>query len=245
MTRLLVSVQNAAEAHAACACGVDLLDAKDPSRGALGPVSRTVLAEIVSRAGKHCPISAAGGELLEFSPALGPDLPLLSQLSFFKLGLAGCALRSDWVDRWQSAWESLPASVQRVAVVYADCKQVAAPEPGEIIAQASSVGCRAVLFDTVDKRAGDLFGHLPQERLASLIGQVHSAGLLAVVGGSLTLETIPLAIRAGADVVAVRSAACAGSRSGSLDPSRLRALIELMAASHGRTGRKIAKASPV
>ena len=37
--KLLVSVSNADEAFAAVEGGADIIDAKDPSRGALGPVS--------------------------------------------------------------------------------------------------------------------------------------------------------------------------------------------------------------
>ena len=46
--RLLVSVRSEEEARAALAGGADIIDAKEPSRGALGAVEIGVLREIVS-----------------------------------------------------------------------------------------------------------------------------------------------------------------------------------------------------
>ena len=47
--RLLVSVMDASEALAALEGGADLIDAKDPLAGALGPVTRAVLTDIHRR----------------------------------------------------------------------------------------------------------------------------------------------------------------------------------------------------
>ena len=46
--RLLVSVTSAAEASAALAGGADVIDAKDPRRGALGAVSPQTLRAILA-----------------------------------------------------------------------------------------------------------------------------------------------------------------------------------------------------
>src|SRR6185295_5555749 len=60
--RLLVSVASAAEASAALLGGDDIIDAKDPLSGALGPVSLDVLREIhVACAGVR-PVTAALGD---------------------------------------------------------------------------------------------------------------------------------------------------------------------------------------
>ena len=60
--RLLVSVARAAEAAAALAGGADVIDAKDPHAGALGPVSVPVLREIYAAVGGVQPVSAALGD---------------------------------------------------------------------------------------------------------------------------------------------------------------------------------------
>ena len=52
-----------------------------------------------------------------------------------------------------------------------------------------------------------------------------AATSIAVVGGSLTVDTIPRVARMGADVVAVRGAACRADRTSGLDPRRIRQLV--------------------
>ncbi|MFL5577756.1 MAG: (5-formylfuran-3-yl)methyl phosphate synthase, partial [Gemmatimonadaceae bacterium] len=59
---LLVSVSSAAEAAAALAGGADLVDAKDPSAGALGAVSDGALRGIVAAVSGARPVSAALGD---------------------------------------------------------------------------------------------------------------------------------------------------------------------------------------
>src|SRR5579885_2345804 len=61
--RLLVSVADAREARAALAGGADVIDAKDPRRGALGPVAPDVLAAICGAVAGRRPVSAALGDL--------------------------------------------------------------------------------------------------------------------------------------------------------------------------------------
>jgi len=60
--RLLVSVRGPVEARAAVAGGADVIDAKDPARGALGPVRLDQLAAIRRVVGAARPVSAALGD---------------------------------------------------------------------------------------------------------------------------------------------------------------------------------------
>jgi uncharacterized protein (UPF0264 family) len=60
--RLLVSVTDAADARAAIAGGADVIDAKDPARGALGAVSPAGLRAIAAAIGGVRPMSVALGD---------------------------------------------------------------------------------------------------------------------------------------------------------------------------------------
>src|SRR5438094_1907571 len=60
--RLLVSVADPSEARAALEGGADVIDAKQPRRGALGPVRPDVLAAIRQVVGAARPVSAALGD---------------------------------------------------------------------------------------------------------------------------------------------------------------------------------------
>ena len=60
--QLLISVAGPAEARAAVRGGADVIDAKDPRRGALGPVSLQRLAAIRATIAGARPLSAAVGD---------------------------------------------------------------------------------------------------------------------------------------------------------------------------------------
>ncbi|MCL4207001.1 MAG: hypothetical protein KJ000_31345 [Pirellulaceae bacterium] len=249
MTRLLISVRDAGEAATALAGGADLVDIKEPSRGSLGAASGSVWREVLavceaSRTGQvpgtrgltphgspgpgpfsgRVPTSVALGELLDGQTDW--DFEVLAQFQFAKLGLAGCGRQADWFERWSDTLRSLPPAVASVAVVYADWRACEAPPPREIIHRAAEVSCKAVLFDTYTKSGGHLFSHLPPAELGHLVTQIRDAGLMVVLGGSLAGDAIDRAVDFAPDYVAVRGAACRGSRTGPVDLELVRRLAE-------------------
>jgi uncharacterized protein (UPF0264 family) len=225
MTRLLVSVRDAEEAQIAIAEGVDLIDVKEPLRGALGAADAGTLDTIARSVAGRAPLSAAMGELLE---AISLPPRLASQLRYAKFGLAGCAQHVDWKDRWQRAIANLPAGVAAVAVAYADAADAHAPEVETVLANARAVGCGAVLFDTFGKSGGSLVDHFGLSRLSHLIDESRRAGLLTVVAGGLKGREIRQILPLGPDYVGVRGAACRGERSGRLDRKRVSKLVALV-----------------
>ena len=63
MTRMLASVNGPAEAEIALAGGADIIDLKDPTRGALGAVASGVIGATVRAVGKRRLVSAVAGDL--------------------------------------------------------------------------------------------------------------------------------------------------------------------------------------
>ena len=233
MTRLLVSVRDAAEARIALDAGAHLIDVKEPRRGSLGAADSGTIADVIRAVAGRAPVSAALGELLSVDLMLrmrnrhaGHDD--YTGLTYAKLGLAGCATVSDWGSQWERAIRALPPGVGSVAVVYADWRAAGAPCPGDVLSEATRLRCRALLIDTFDKASGDLFTHWPIGELASFIAEVREAGLLVVLAGSLSVATISLALRLAPDLIAVRGAACLGSRSGGIDGALVRDLVDLV-----------------
>jgi uncharacterized protein (UPF0264 family) len=145
-------------------------------------------------------------------------------VSFAKLGLARAARWTDWPQRWADALSRLPASVVRVAVAYADWRTCGAPAPRSVLREGRRLGCAAALLDTFEKRAGGLFHYCPQDEVAEWIIGARATGMLAVLAGSLTLETARRAASLRPDYIAVRGAACRGGRSGELDAERIAGL---------------------
>lgn len=238
MTKLLVSVRNLEEAQIALAAGVDLIDLKEPTRGALGAVDLAQARSICNLCRYGPPLSMALGELPDDLPselrredpfvAAEAPLPVVpDEISYVKIGLAGCARRARWRAQLQLFRRSFDPNTGFVAVVYADGDAVAAPAAEAIVAEAIKLDARGVLVDTAVKDGRTLFDHWSPAQVRRFVDEVQSLGMLAVVGGGLTLTTIPQVVTSGADYVAVRGAACADGRDSKVDPERIRAIRQL------------------
>ncbi|HEY2840713.1 MAG TPA: (5-formylfuran-3-yl)methyl phosphate synthase [Pirellulales bacterium] len=225
-TRLLISVRDCQEARAALDAGADLIDVKEPRRGALGAVDPETLRQIVRTVAGRTPISAAMGELLEDAERTAAALP--AGVTLAKFGLAGCRDRADWPARLAGAVAALPHGAAGVAVIYADNRLADAPAADEVIRHALAVCCRAVLVDTHDKLAGSLLDLWTFDECRRVIEQIRAAGMLAVMAGSLKATAIARLLPLEPDYVAVRGAVCRGSREGSLDGKLLSELVAIV-----------------
>jgi hypothetical protein len=230
---LLVSVRAADEAAAAMQARVDLLDVKEPRRGALGRPAAKVFQVIVDQrdaVAPQAPVSLALGELAAWRrlpndaaalAAAGPD--------FVKLGLQGLQRVDDWRDSWRRVreWFDVQCAVppRAVMVAYADWRTAEAPRPAEVIAAAIDLECAGVLFDTCGKQAGGLLTQLSVNDLCALSQTVRAAGLFVAVAGQLQACDLPALAGLPIDIIAVRSAVCAETeRTGALCGDRVRAL---------------------
>jgi (5-formylfuran-3-yl)methyl phosphate synthase len=225
MTKLLVSVRNAAEARIALAGGADLIDVKEPLRGALGAADAATIESVVTEVAGRVPTSAALGELRLRGRLAASSV---GRVDYAKFGLAGCLGRSDWTSRLQAAIGSLPGRVVPVAVAYADWKSACAPDPWEVLSRGESLGCRALLVDTFDKLAGSLGRHISPADLQRLIWAARGAQLICVVAGGLGPREIDDVLPLGPDYIGVRGAACRGGRTGQLDAASVRRLADLV-----------------
>ncbi|MBW8883984.1 MAG: hypothetical protein JF612_04235 [Planctomycetia bacterium] len=118
MTGLLVSVRSAAEAETALAGGADIIDVKEPRRGALGPADPIVWKEILAVIGRRVPVSAALGEL--HSGAIREYASSAAGFAYAKIGLSDWCRRPDSPSKWFQARLAMPRDVCAVQVVYAD-----------------------------------------------------------------------------------------------------------------------------
>ena len=225
MTQLLVSVRNSAEAVLAYEAGADLIDVKEPARGALGAVDPSALLAVVETLACRVPVSAALGELLDESPVL--RAAELAGLTYAKFGLAGCGARTDWVELWRARIDQFPCGVVPVAVVYADSAAMA-PSPLEVLAAAVTAGAPVVLVDTHDKQHGPLLTHWTTVEIQGFVARVHDAGLKIALARSLDSPAIRKLLPAEPDIIAVRGAACRGERNGPLHASCVKRLANLL-----------------
>lgn len=253
--QLLVSVRHADEARIAIAAGVDFLDMKEPSRGALGRVDATTLqgvAGLVQELAPALPLSLALGEVTDPPASTGFWLPPC--LRFFKLGLAGLRDRSNWIQQWleiRQEWEgrrqplsqsdggSVAAPHQNwIAVAYVDDLLATSPPVQEVVVAAIETGCGGVLFDTFSKTHGSLLDWLPLPRLARLVQQIQAAGLLCAAAGRIGPDDFSILADLHIDVIAVRSAATAhGNRNQAIDAASIARLQAALQAARGSRSR--------
>ena len=227
--RLLVSVRSREEAQAALAGGADIIDAKEPSRGALGAVETGELREIVSVVNGIRPVSAALGdcgdpERLAASARAAAE----AGATFVKVGFADVRDPDSVRARLACVMEGalLPASpCAVVAVAYADWDEVGGAAPQAVLAAAAAEGVMGVLVDTVRKDGAGLFRCLGRAALESLVREARARSLMVALAGRISVEDLSFAYEAGAEIVGVRGAACERGREGSVREDRVRDLV--------------------
>jgi len=224
-----VSVVDAAEARLAVAGGVDVVDVKNPSEGSLGAPAPAVLAAVRAAVPAERPLSAALGDLppRPGTAALAAVGAARSGAAYVKLGIVGLSGPAEAVAVLRAAREAVAGDAAVVAVAYADAARVegGALAPGELVAAARAAGVEGCLVDTAVKDGRGLLSWLDPAALAALVADAHAAGLEIALAGELRAEELPAVHATGADIVGVRSAACAGGRrTAALDPARIAAL---------------------
>jgi len=227
--RLLVSVRNAEEARSALAGGAEIIDAKEPSLGALGAVETAVLREIVEAVHGTRPVSAALGDSGDAARlATGARAAAAAGASFVKVGFADVrdpvAIRARLACVIEGA--TLPATpCAVVAVAYADWDEVGGATPQAVLAAAAAEGAVGVLVDTVRKNGAGLFRCLGRAALGSLVRDARAQSLMVALAGRISIEDLSFAYEAGAEIAGVRGAACEHGRNGRVSESRVRELV--------------------
>lgn len=234
--QLLISVRSAEEVSAALEGGADWIDLKEPSAGPLAAVDVRVAREAEAMLPGGPTLSAALGELRDWENSPAAELLGVAGLSVVKLGLAGCARRSNWQQEWLSvAAAAAHTGKQLAAVIYADSQQADAPAPAEIISFAQRAHCRYLLIDTFDKSAGSTFDHLLPDELEHMLRDASQTGMTTVVAGSMGVEQINLLPDEVVDIVAVRGAVCRGDRTGRIDVRLVEKFRQALAVRFGKS----------
>jgi uncharacterized protein (UPF0264 family) len=227
--KLLVSVVDAGEARLAAEAGADIIDVKNPAEGSLGAPSPAVIAAVRAAVPEALPVSAAIGDMpnLPGTAALAALGAAHSGAAFVKVGLWGVSTEAEAVALLHTVREAAPEAVV-VAGAYADAPRVAsAPLAPELLPRvAGAAGVDVCLLDTAVKDGRGLLDWLAPDALTALVTEAHELGLAIALAGALRADDLPVVGATGADIVGVRSAACTDDRrTGSLDPTRVRALL--------------------
>jgi uncharacterized protein (UPF0264 family) len=222
MTRFLASVRDGVEAEAALAAGADIIDLKDPARGALGALDAGVIAACVTAVAGRAEISATVGDL-----PMDPDTvrsavlaAAASGVDYVKLGLFPDGNAQACLDLLAAETKA----VRLILVVFADAS------PGfDAAKEAARIGAAGVMLDTARKDGRSLLDHLPFNQIADFVAAARARHLLVGLAGSLRARDVPALLPLKPDLLGFRGALCErGARGAALDQSAcasVRALI--------------------
>ena len=237
-------MRNEAEAEIAARAGCDVIDLKEPSRGALGmadPETMAAVARCTADLEFPVPLSVALGDAADWSDER-PVPHLARGIAYLKLGTAGSGRGREWWRRWAGVRQRFDATAiagresdaeiapDRAAgrpawilVAYADWEAADGPAPLDAFEAARRLGCAGILIDTYDKRGGGLFHWMPPHMVSDLAQTARDMQLTLALAGRLQIGDAPRLIAAGSDIVGIRSAACRGGlRGGQIDAHAVR-----------------------
>ncbi len=232
--RLLVSVRDAAEAHAALAGGANIIDAKEPANGPLAPVSPETLQSICASVPPGVALSAALGDA---SPAalvalVSSVAPLQRRAAlYFK-----AAVLSERPDEAASGIAAACRHLERRAdrAHFMVARYVDRPADARYLSRWLEVcagsGARGLLLDTSHKQGSNLFSSIEADALAALRSQAASLGIWLAIAGGITDTSMAQIGMVQPDVLGVRGAVCEGGRTGTLSAERVADLRHALAA---------------
>ena len=222
MTRFLASVRGVAEADTALAAGADIIDLKDPAKGALGALDACAIVACVARVAGRAEVSATVGDLPMRPETIRDAVREIAALGVdhVKLGL----FPDGDAERSLNLLAAETRNVSLILVVFAD----ALPR-FDAISSAARIGARGVMLDTAGKDGSSLLDHLPPAALARFVADARAEGLLVGLAGSLRAAHVAKLLALQPDLLGFRGALCAGlARGANLDAeacAAIRALI--------------------
>lgn len=222
MTLFLASVRDAAEAEMAVGAGADIVDLKDPVRGALGALDLDTIDACVRAVGGRVPVSATIGDLpLDESIVPASVLATAARgVDYVKLGLFPGGDREGCLN----ALAGLAARTRLIVVLFAD----ALPET-DPIGLAARTGACGVMFDTLGKGGAALPDLISPGRLAGFAAAARAQNMTMGLAGSLKARHVPELLAVGPDLLGFRGALChGGERDKPLDEARLAAVRALI-----------------
>ena len=212
MTMMLASVRSLDEARLALEGGADLIDLKEPSRGALGALDHAAVRICVQAIGGRRPVSATIGDLPSMDPQLmtaAAERMAATGVDFIKIGYFSHPRAFDCAN----ALSKLASRARLIAVLFAD-----EPYDLALVDALADAGFAGAMLDTAHKTGKTLRDWRTKEEAAEFVARSRGRRLLTGLAGSLRREDVPPLIAIGPDYLGFRGALCRhGNRGRGLD----------------------------
>ena len=205
MTMMLASVRSLDEAQIALEGGADLIDLKEPSRGALGALDHAAVRICVQAIGGRRPVSATIGDLPSMDPQLmSPAVERMAAtgVDFVKIGFFSHPRAFECA----TALSELARHARLVAVMFAD-------EPYDLILldKLAGAGFSGAMLDTARKTGKSLRDWRNANELGEFVDRTRRLGLLTGLAGSLQWNDIAPLLELTPDYLGFRGALCSSS----------------------------------
>jgi len=206
MTGMLASVNSLQEAQLALDAEVDIIDLKQPSKGALGALEIDLIKTIVTAINGVCPISATIGDLPMQPDSVfkAVDDMVNTGVDYVKIGffpdgdwLATLQKLHSHTDLWQQQRTGL------IAVLFADTQ----PDL-TILSTLKNSGFKGVMLDTMDKQKGSLTQVMAPVTITQFVNLTRQHQLLCGLAGSLKADDIAKLMPLNPDYLGFRGALC-------------------------------------
>jgi len=206
MTGMLASVNSLHEAQLALDAEVDIIDLKQPSKGALGALEIDLIKTIVTAINGVCPISATIGDLPMQPDSVfkAVDDMVNTGVDYVKIGffpdgdwLATLQKLHSHTDLWQQQRTGL------IAVLFADTQ----PDL-TILSTLKNSGFKGVMLDTMDKQKGSLTQVMAPVTITQFVKLTRQHQLLCGLAGSLKADDIAKLMPLNPDYLGFRGALC-------------------------------------
>lgn len=228
MTQLLISVTNVAEAQMALEHGADIIDLKDPTKGALGALPLAMIHEVVAyvenqnQYGKRL-TSATIGDL-----PMQPELILEHVIALTKTKVDIIKIGFFEGADYQSCLDSLKIIAQNgvkiIAVLFAEYQY-----PSSLIHAIKAADFYGVMLDTAHKNGATFLDYFSENAMRHFTESVHAQGLLFGLAGSLTLQHVAIVNRINPSYVGFRGGVCdQNQRNLSLSGEKIKAIRKAM-----------------
>jgi len=207
--KIMVSITTPEEALNIIDCGVDIIDIKNPSEGALGANLPWITRNIINEVRKFSEVSVTLGDMpyLPGTASLSALGAALLGVDYIKVGLLGPKNIKEALNISSSitrTFQEFKVNAKLIIAGYADYKNQRCISPLILPKIAIQSGAWGLLIDVKEKNNNGLFNYLSFEELKKFVDESHSLGLNVALAGSLGLNDVQTIIKIGSDIMGVR-----------------------------------------
>ena len=198
MSKILASIKDLSEAKILMDTDIDIIDLKDPSKGALGRLKKNDIEIIVNFINKKKLTSSTVGDLPNDKELISKNVNEISltNVDFIKIGV----YNNDYI----KTLCNIKSSKKLIAVFFADRFLPTKDE----IRDLKNSGFSGVMVDTSNKKSGNLFNHVTYSQINNFLTVAKNINLLTGIAGSINKTHIGEIIKLNPNYMGFRGALC-------------------------------------